>query len=144
MVKMLVVADDDDGHDGGKINCDNVSNCDDTFNGGEIDIVIGIYEKSNDNKVGTVIVDDGIDASNESHYDKDINKCDAGDYSGGEEMDDDNVASNDTDDKNDERVKGDGENNVSGTDGIVEKGDDINIGEDDGDAEGDDREMQEW
>ena len=67
MVKMLVITDDDYGHDGGEFEGDNVSNCDDTCNGGESRIVIGTDEASNDDKISTVIVDDSVDANDESH-----------------------------------------------------------------------------
>lgn len=46
-------------------------------------------------------------------------------------MDDDNFASEDADDENHKAFKGDGENNISGTDSITRSDDDINDSEDD-------------
>ena len=65
---MLVITDDDNEHGGSEFEGDNINHCADTYNGGENGIVIDTGEASNDDKVGTVIVDDSVDANDESHY----------------------------------------------------------------------------
>lgn len=67
MVKILVITDNDNEHDGGECEGDNINNCHDTCNVDENGIAIGIDEASNGDKVGAVIVDDSVDANDESH-----------------------------------------------------------------------------